>query len=147
MALKPILMDDVDLIIGDIATGPNFKCQLTEVTLTPDAKVTTLRTLCPSGVYNAVGAASWNLNIGYANFAEDGEGAATTIPALAEFLFDNQGEKVTFWFRPRSNGRGWRGTVTVVPGPVGGSQGQFMKGSVTLPLDGQPVQLTAVVTP
>lgn len=30
---KPIMMKDIDLSLGDEATGPNFKCQMRSVTL------------------------------------------------------------------------------------------------------------------
>ena len=39
------------------------------------------------------------------------------------------------------------GTVTIIAGPIGGSQGAWMEGSVTLPLTGQPAALAAVVGP
>lgn len=141
---KPIVMKDIDLVLGaDEATGAPFKCQVQEVTLEPNTNIVKEKALCPEGTYAESDTPEWELKVGYLV----GEDSDAQKAALADWLFDNQGDKVTFWFRPRSKGRGWKGTVTVVPGPVGGSQGQFMKGSVTLPLDGQPVQLPAVVTP
>ena len=48
---KPILMRDVDIILGDESTGTNFKCQARSVTLKPNASVQKLKTLCPDGTY------------------------------------------------------------------------------------------------
>ena len=72
---------------------------------------------------------------------------ALAAELLADFLLENQGKKVAFRFRPRAGGKGYSGVVTAMAGPVGGSQGAWMEGSVTLPVDGQPTVLAAVVTP
>ena len=140
---KPILMRDVDIILGDESTGTNFKCQARSVTLKPNASVQKLKTLCPDGTYGDVDQAEWELEIGYAYGYDDGVGTAAEI--LADYLMTNHGDKVPFAFRPRSGGKGYKGTVTLVAGPVGGNQGSWMEGSVTLPLDGQPEPLAAVV--
>jgi len=142
MALAPIMMDDVDLIIGDIATGPNFKCQLTAVTLKPDAQVQTLRTLCPAGVFNKMSTPTWTLELGYANFVD--VGTPDTVPVLAEFLFDNAGDVLPFTFRPITGGDGWSGDVLIIPGAVGGSKDGYAEQSVTLSLDGQPAKVAGV---
>lgn len=137
MAFKPIMMKDVDLILGDESTGPNFKCQARSVTLKPDAGVQKMKTLCPAGRYADVDDPEWELEIAYAYGYDDGN--ATVVQVLANFLLANHGTKTAFAFRPRSGEDGYTGEVTIVAGPVGGSQGSWMEGSVTLPLDGQPV--------
>ena len=45
---QPIMMKDVDLILGDEATGTNFKCQLRSVTLTPNAPLADAEACDPS---------------------------------------------------------------------------------------------------
>lgn len=142
---KPIMMKDVDLILGDESTGTNFKCQMRSITLKPNVSVQKLKTLCPDGRYADVDDPEWDLELGYA-YGED-DGTATTTEVLAEFLLENSGTKKPFAFRPRSGGKGYKGIVTLLPGPVGGSQGAWMEGSVTLPLEGQPEILAAVVGP
>lgn len=142
---KPIMMKDIDLSLGDEATGPNFKCQMRSVTLKPNQSIQKLKTLCPDGRYADVDDPEWDLELGYAYGYDDGQGTAAEL--LADFLLENQGKKVAFRFRPRAGGKGYSGVVTAMAGPVGGSQGAWMEGSVTLPVDGQPTVLAAVATP
>jgi len=141
---KPIMMKDVDLILGDESTGPNFKCQARSVTLKPNASMQRMKTLCPDGRYADVDDPEWDLEIGYAYGYDDGQADVTTV--LADFLMANHGTKVDFTFRPRAGGIGYSGEVTIMAGPIGGSQGAWMEGSVTLPLDGQPVNDSTTTT-
>ncbi|MDO5534370.1 MAG: hypothetical protein Q4F65_06945 [Propionibacteriaceae bacterium] len=139
MAFKPIMMKNVDLILGDEGTGPNFKCQLRSVTLTPNSSPQRLKTLCPQGRYSDVSDPEWDLELGYAHGSTDG-----ADQALAEYLQENHGEKQPFMFRPQVGGNGYQGTVTVLAGPVGGQIDQWMEGSVTLPVEGQPLRVEAI---
>ncbi|WP_293787072.1 hypothetical protein [uncultured Aeromicrobium sp.] len=136
MAFQPLYMKNVDLVLGDEATGTNFKCQLRSVTLTPDTSVTKIKTLCPTGQYADTDEPEWDLELGYL-YGRDTEDARK---ALARFLLENAGQKMPFEFLPWSGDQteGYTGTVTIVPGPIGGEQGSFSEQSVTLPLDGQP---------
>lgn len=138
MAFSPIFMKDVDLILGDEAAGPNFKCELKSVTLTPDTNIVRDKALCPSGQYAEVEDPEWNLELGYLVGTHDDE-----AEALGDFLMDNKGDKVGFIFRPKAGGAGYSGTVTLVAGAVGGEQGSFSNQSVSLPLDGQPARIAA----
>ena len=140
---QPILMKNVDLVLGDESTGTNFKCQLRSVQLTPDTQIQKLKTLCPDGTYGDVDQAEWNLELGYAYGRDVPAGSTPATVILADFLMANHGAKVPFEFRPVSGGPGYGGTVTLVAGPVGGSQGAWMEGTVTLPLDGQPTAVAA----
>lgn len=143
MAFAPLYMKDVDLILGDEATGTNFKCQLRSVTLTPDVNVERIKTLCPTGQFSNVDDAEWSLELGYLYGTDD----TTPAEALANYLLTNAGDQVDFFFAPISGGDGYSGTVTLVPGPLGGEQGSFSEQSVSLPVDGQPVTWAGVVTP
>lgn len=136
---KPLFMKNVDLILGDEATGPNFKCQVRSVQLTPDTNIQKTKTLCPEGQYAEVEDPEWNLEIGYLY------GTDTTTPTavLADFLLENSGDKMPFLFRPIAGGAGYKGTVTIVPGGIGGEQGSFSEQSVQLPVDGQPLPVAA----
>ena len=142
MTLRPIMMSDVDLTIGDTASGPNFKCQLTSVTLTPDTSVQTLKTLCPAGTYNASGNPKWTLELGYANFVDEGT-PASTIPALADFLLDNARKTMPCTFRPIAGGKGYSMNVLIVPGAIGGQVDGWAEQSVSLPVEGQPERVAA----
>lgn len=132
MAFVPLYMRDVDFILGDASTDQNFKCQLRSVTLTPDTNIERIKTLCPTGQFANVDDPEWNLETGYLM------GTDTDAASFADFLLENAGEKMSFWFAPVAGGPGYTGTVTIVPGPIGGEQGSFSEQSVSLPLDGQP---------
>lgn len=142
--MKRIFMKDVDLILGDEATGDNFKCQLKSVALTPETNTVKSKSLCPDGQRAEMEDPEWTLSLGY--FEEEAE-ATDTVEALGDYLFENHGDKVPFLFRPMSGGRGWSGTVTLQAGGTGGEQGNFSEQSVELPLDGQPTRVAAVVVP
>lgn len=143
MAYTPLYMKDVDLILGDEATGTNFKCQLRSVTLTPDVNVERIKTLCPTGQYSNVDDPEWSLELGYLYGVDD----TTPAEALANYLLVNAGDKVEFFFAPIAGGAGYSGNVTLVPGPLGGEQGSFSEQSVSLPVDGQPLEWTGIVVP
>lgn len=132
MAFEPLYMKDVDLILGDEADGANYKCQLRSVTLTPDTNVERIKTLCPEGQYSNVDDPEWNLDLGYLMGTDEDMGS------LSDYLLENQGDKVPFWFAPIAGGPGYTGETTLVPGPIGGEQGSFSEQSVSLPVDGQP---------
>ena len=134
MAFAPLKMKNVDLILGDEATGTNFKCQLRSVTLTPDTNITRIKTLCPEGQFANVDDPEWTLNLGYL-YGTDAEAAAS---ALGEYLRVNAGDQVDFFFAPNAGGPGYSGVVTLVPGALGGEQGGFSEQSVALPVEGQP---------
>lgn len=133
MTFTPLYGKCADLILGDEATGDNFQCQLRSAVLTPDTNIERIKTLCPTGQYSAVDDPEWNLDLGYL-VGEDDE-----MAALADYLLENQGQKVPFWFAAECGGPGYSGTVTIVPGPYGVEQGSFSEQSVSLPVDGQPV--------
>lgn len=137
----PIYMRNVDLILGEEASGTNFKCQLRSVALTPDVNISRIKTLCPTGQFANVDDPEWSLDLGYLYGISDD---ASDV-ALADFLLDNMGDQVPFTFRPVSGGSGYSGTVTVVPGPIGGEQGSFSEQSVSLPVEGQPTRVAAPV--
>ena len=141
MAFKPYMMKDVDLILGDEATGPNFKCQVKKVTLNPEVNIQKVKTACPDGQYSAAGDPEWTLEIGYLYGSDNGAGAAA--PILSDYLLDNVGTDVPFLFRPTSGGPGYSGTVTLVPGAIGGEQGNFSEQTVNLPVQGQPAKVAA----
>ena len=140
MAFNARIMRDVDLILGDPATGPNFKCQLRSVTLTPNAQNQSVKTLCrTNGQFSDVDEAEWTLDLGYL-YGED-NGVGPTIEILADFLMANHGLEVPYRFRPIAGGKGYAGRCKLVAGPIGGQQGSWSEGSVTLPIVGQPQQL------
>lgn len=143
MAFKPLVMKNVDLILGDEATGVNFKCQARSVVLTPEAATVRTKTLCPSGQFADVDDPEWTLEIGYL-FGTDDE---DPDEVLSEYLRANHADKVPFLFRPIAGGSGYKGTVSLIAGAIGGGQGEFSEQSVSLPVDGQPEVAAAPVGP
>ena len=139
MAFNPIFMKDVNLILGDEATGTDYKIELRGVTLTPDFNVARIKTLAPAGQFSNVDAAEWSLDLGYLGGSYD---VADALTSLQDYLLTNAGQKVPFFFAPKAGGSGYQGEVTLVPGPIGGDQGSFSEQSVTLPIDGQPTPWT-----
>lgn len=139
MAFEPLFMKDVDLILGDVATGTNFKCQIRAITLTPSVDIQRIKTACPTGQFSNVDEPEWSLDVGYLY----GKDATEAEKALGEYLRAKSGEKVDFLVRFKATDTsGYSGVVTVVPGAIGGSYGQFSEQSVSLPVDGQPVPVT-----
>jgi hypothetical protein len=53
------------------------------------------------------------------------------------------GQKRDVVFRPQAGGRGYKVTVTLVPGSIGGEEGSWSEGSVEMPVDGQPALVAA----
>ena len=141
MAFKPIMMKDAYLRLGDESTGPVVDVQCTAITLKPSADVQRLKTLSPEGRFSDADDPEWELEVGYSYGENVTGGVSDTV--LADYLLANHGTKLDFLFRPRNGGVGYTGTVTAVAGPVGGKQGAWMEGSVTLPVEGQPVKVVA----
>lgn len=141
MAFKPYMMKNVDLIIGDEATGPNFKCQARGVKLTPETSVQRTKTACPTGQYAAVDDPEWTAEITYLYGMDDGTGTVATI--LADYLLTHAGEELPILFRPIAGGDGYSGTILVIPGTLGGEYGSFSEQSVSLPMVGQPAKVEA----
>lgn len=137
MAFMPIMMKDAYLRLGDESTGPVVDVQTTSITLKPSAGVQRLKTLSPEGRFSDADDPEWELEVAYSH----GENVAggTTDTVLADYLLANHGQKLDFLFRPRNGGKGYAGVLTAIAGPIGGKQGAWMEGSVTLPVEGQPV--------
>lgn len=141
MAFRPYVMKNVDFILGDEATGPNFKCQVRGVKLTPSVNVIRTKTACPTGQYSDVDDPEWTAELTYLYGDDDGTGTAPEI--LADFLLEHTGEELDFLFRPRAGGAGYSGKLRAVPGVLGGDYGAFSEQSVSLPIEGQPAVVAA----
>lgn len=141
MAFQPIVLKNVDLVLGDTSESTNFKCQLKSVKLIPDVNIIKEKTACPSGTYSEVENPEWNLELGHLT----GRDAVEAEAALSEYLRVHSGEKSSFAFRPFSGDHlgGYKGRITLVATEIGGQVGGMNTATVQLPLDGQPTPLTA----
>lgn len=139
MSFTPIIMRNAVVIFGTTEeAGIAFQLQARSVTLTPDTNVQRTKTLAPAGQYADVDDPEWTLEIGYLVGTVDG---TVDEIAFADYLLQNKGTKVPVFFRPVAGGKGYKITVTVIAGAIGGEQGSFSEQSVSLPGDGQPEEL------
>lgn len=113
--------------------GTAYECEVTGATLTPSAEVKTARTLCAAGAIADVAAPTWTLDVDYLVDHNSG--------SLYRFLKANTGAVAAFEYEPdpqNAAGVTYSGELRVVPGPAGGSSGDWESGSVSLPLIGEP---------
>lgn len=126
----PIVLKDVDL---KIATH-NFEAHVSAVTITPSVETIRWKGLTPAATFSDSSAPEWTAGLDY---AQDW----VTADSLAKYLFANQGQTVAAVFAPKK-GTGlpaWEVDLVIAPGPIGGTVDQYMTGSVTLGVSGQPV--------
>ena len=139
---EPFYMKNADLVFGDPVTGTNFKCQVRSINLNADTNIARIKTVCPMGQYANVDDPEWTLEIGYL-YGRMSTGTTGVQQTFADYLLANAGTSVPFLFRPIAGGKGYSGTVTLVPGGIGGEQGNFSEKTVSLPVTGQPVAVAA----
>lgn len=139
IAVKPFVMRDCTMNIKDGATDVgDFEMHVSKLELVPTTSVQVFKGLAPTAVYQDIAAPEWVANTDY---AQDWE----TLNSWSQYLLANVGKKVTMKFTPK-NGTGVKAitvTVTLLPGSIGGTVGAFATGSVSLPVDGQPVLAAA----
>lgn len=135
IAVKPYVLRDCTLNIKDGATDiGDFELHVSKVEVVPNASVQTWKGLSPAAVFQDIPPLDWTANIDY---AQDWE----TTNSWSQYSLANVGKKVTMKFTPKK-GTGLKAitvTVTLLPGGIGGTVGAFATGSVSLPVDGQPV--------
>ncbi len=133
ITLQPIILNDVDLIIGT----DNYEVSVSKVELVPTTRTVTWKGMTPTAISNLAGAATWAANIDY---AQD----HVTASSLSQYLLTNQGSVKSIKFKPKKGTTGATPTYTVdaliIAGPIGGSVDQIATGSVSLPINGQPVR-------
>jgi len=127
------VMKNTDLIIGDVATGPNFKCEVSKVEIVGDTPVVKATAACPTGQYSDVGNTSWEVRVTYVNMIEEAAGGTMTF---FDFLRENVGTKMLLTWRPRSGGKGYSATVTIPAGSFSGEVEKSTDATVTFPVDG-----------
>lgn len=134
ITVEPHILRDVDLKIGT----DNYEAHVNRVELAPSTGTVTWQGLTPSASFTGSTASTWVANL---SGVQDWE----TADALAEYLFDHEGEEVPISFRPRrGSGATFTGTVTCVPTSVGGDVSTFPVFAVTLPMSGKPTKVPAV---
>ncbi len=136
MAFQPIILTDVVLTVE----ADNYEAEVSRVEFVPTASIVTWKGLTPSSQHNFPTAASWVLNLDYAQ-----DWASTD--SLSRYLFDNEGELKAVTFKPKKPASGtaptWSADVYVTPGAIGGAVDTVAVASVSLGVSGRPVPTVA----
>lgn len=127
------IMKDIDLILGDEATGPNFKCEVSKVEIAADTPVVKAEAACPTGSYSGTGNTSYEIRVTYLNLIEDSPAGADNF---FDFLRENAGSKMLLTWRLIAGGKGYSANVTVPAGSFSGEVNKQTDATVTFPVDG-----------
>ena len=131
-AVVPIVLKDVTLKVG----ADNYEAHVSSVEFVPTSGTVPWKGLTPSSVFNFATKATWQCNLA---FAQDWE----TPNSLSAYLFDNEGEIVVADFYPEAGGTGFRATLNIVPGSIGGAVDSVAVATVTLGVQGRPARIVA----
>jgi hypothetical protein len=134
IAVAPIVLKDIQLLIPT----DEYAAHVSSVVLTPNTTTQTWKGLTPTATFTSAGTPEWTCQLEY---AQDW----VTVNSLSNYLFAHQGETVVAKFQPKK-GTGlpeWTVSLVIAAGPVGGSVDQYMTGSVTLGVSGQPTKANA----
>ena len=136
IALTPVILNDIDLVIG----ADNYEVSVSKAEIVPTTPTVTWKGMTPTAIQQLAGAATWMLNLDY---AQD----HATASSLSQYLLANAGTIKTIKLKPKKPATGTAPTYTIdaliVPGPIGGALDQVATGSVSLPCNGQPVRSVA----
>lgn len=132
IAVKPIVLRDCLL---RVATA-DYEKHVSGITIDPNTGNVSWTGLDPEAVFNFPTSTTWT---GKLDYAQDWE----TPDSLSLFLFEHQGEQMTFLFEPVKGGLGWEIDVTIAPGSIGGAVNSVATSSVTLGINGQPRPIPA----
>lgn len=135
-AVQPIILNDVDLLIGD----DNYEAHVSKVEFVPTTPTATWKGMTPSAIQNLVGTPTWMCNLDY---AQD----HATASSLSQWLQENAGKPTVVKFKPKKPANGVApiitATIVPVPGPIGGALDAVATGSVSCPVNGQPARTVA----
>ena len=132
IGVQPIVLRDVLLSIG----ADSYEKHVSGVTFTPSSSTVNWNGLTPDASFTFPTATTWTLQLEY---AQDWE----TPNSLSEYLFENEGEKVTMTFEPVNGGAGFSADVHIAPGAIGGAVNAVATATVTLGVSGKPTLIPA----
>jgi len=122
----PILMSASTLKIG----ADNFEFSVSSAQFAPTTPVVVFKGIGGNSIPIA-GTTDWILNLGYPqDFAAAG--------SLANKLLNSAGTVVVVDLYPKAGGPGYRASVLLKPGPIGGDVDALLAGTVALEVQGQP---------
>ncbi len=133
-AIAPVIYDmgNASLKIG----ANTYELSVSSAKLTPSVNIIKFKGISPLGIYRQAGTPEWTLELQYAqDFA--------TATSLSNYLLTNAGQTVVADLYPVVGGPGYRCSVVVVPGELGGQVGNAQTATVTLEVVGQPTLISA----
>lgn len=134
IAVSPFVLKDcvISIELDDYAAA------VSSATLTPASSAVTFKGLKPTAVFTDVTAATWTLDLAY---AQDWE----TAGSLSLYLFNNEGATKAATLKPKSGtGPSFAVDIIITPGAVGGAVDAHATATVTLGVKGRPELVPAV---
>jgi hypothetical protein len=128
--VAPFVLKNATLKIA----ADNYEKHVSSVEFVPTASAVNWKGLTPTAVFTSIGSATWVANLGY---AQDWQ----TEDSLARYLFEHEGEAVAVEFYPEAGGNGFGATLVVTPGSIGGAVDTVAVATVTLGVQGRPVEI------
>lgn len=123
----PVTFNAATLKIG----ANNYELSVSAFTLTPTYPETEFKGIGGNSIAG-LGTPTWVCDLAY---PQDWASAN----ALAMYLFANQGTSVVADIVPKAGGPGFRVTLVLKAGPIGGTVDELLAGTVSLKVSGQPV--------
>jgi hypothetical protein len=147
---KPFVLKDVSLTMrpaGTTGTSQEFRCQLSQAQLTPSTSSgsgTALETFCDTFPLDS-GSSTWTLDLA-------GFQALADVTDFSVISFNSEGEEFEFLLNPMggtisASNPGFKGNVTMVATPIGGTANTHAVFTASLPCVSKPTMITAPVTP
>ncbi len=133
IAVNPFVMKDVTLLIA----ADNYESNVSAVEFVPSASSVNWKGLTPTSTFSDVGTATWVCNL---SFAQDWASATS----LSRYLFEHEGAAVACEFSPIAGGPAFGGTLVITPGSIGGAVDSVAVATVSLGVQGRPVEITVV---
>jgi hypothetical protein len=132
--VNPIVLKDCVVTFA----ADDYAAALSQAVFTPSASIQTFKGLKAGAVFTDVGAATWSLDI---SFAQDWN----EPDSLSVYLFENEGTTVAATFEPQDGiGDSFTASVVLTPGAIGGSVDSYATATVSLGVVGKPVRVPAV---
>ena len=129
IAVQPIILQDVDLILG-VGTD-DYAAACSSAILTPNTPIVSWKGLKRGTAFSAAGTTTWTLDLTY---AQDHAAAAR----LAGYLYAHRGEVVPMSFKTDPTHATWNADVMVAAGAIGGAVDVVPESTVSLPVTSEP---------
>jgi hypothetical protein len=132
---EPFVMRDSLLTLG--TPGSDFAAELSGATISPQGgSPVTFQGLKPTASFSAGTTPTWQLGLEYAQDWDD-------EVSLSRYLYEHEGETVSFRLEPITGGTAFTGEVIITPGAIGGAVNAVATASVTLGLKARPSLVAA----